>query len=169
MSSNETKSVKHETTLKTERAIVRARDWLHGKSTHDTPQADISDGCKADLIKANFFIATGRKKEPYTSRYPTVLILDNYFLLGGSGIRLGCMTTSKLVKMRNLKEFLFSNSFERGSFSQNFTTISFIMLAVQFWVFCFVLFCTDARLFKLFIVNNLLHFHKKNYNNKKSK
>jgi len=50
-------------TLKLEKAIVRARVWLHGKSTHDALQADISDGCKADLIKAKHFIAAGKKKK----------------------------------------------------------------------------------------------------------
>lgn len=52
-------------TLKLERAIVRARVWLHGKSTHDALQADISDGCKADLIKAKSFIAAGKKKKKH--------------------------------------------------------------------------------------------------------
>lgn len=73
------------------------------ESQHMTHHKLISvTAIKADLIKAKFFIAAGRgKKRSYTFRYPTVLFLDNYFFLGGSGIKLGSM--SKLVKMKILQ------------------------------------------------------------------
>lgn len=133
-------------TLKMERVIVRARDWLHGKSTHDALQADISDCYKADLIKAKFLLRLAGKKTLHI-QISNSFTFGQLHITGWVWVKVRLYDDQKISQNeKDLKRciinrvcffFFFYSSLWLIQSEFKVKTISFIMSVAQFWVFCF--------------------------------